>query len=101
MYEETLRRIEAQSEEDVAIAKKALLWVAHACRPLHMKELQQALAVQYDVGTLKIGTFDREGIPTGRTILAACCGLILEDGLGLCRLIREFHRIFAATFPSD
>ncbi|KAL9601099.1 MAG: hypothetical protein Q9179_002987 [Wetmoreana sp. 5 TL-2023] len=43
-YDETLRRINDQTREDVSLAMNVLLWVFHASTPLTAVELQHAIA---------------------------------------------------------
>ena len=44
-YEEALKRIHSQADDDVVLARKFLSWISHALRPVAVEELQQALAV--------------------------------------------------------
>lgn len=81
MYEETLKRIDNQSEEESKIARLALLWVAHAGRPLRLHQLCDAVATVYVPGSFEIGEYDRESIPEDDTILSVCCGLLVVDNL--------------------
>ena len=88
LYQHTLKRIDAQSESEVLLAKKAILWLVHTIIPLSMRELQHALATNLD-----LSIFDEEDIVRGEIILDACCGLItvshISTSLSFLRLIRE------------
>ena len=81
MYEETLKRIDNQSEEESKIARLALLWVARAVRPLFLQELTEAVATIYHSGSFDIGEYERESIPEEDTIITVCCGLLVVDRL--------------------
>jgi len=90
MYEDTLKRINNQTEEEVAIAKMALMWAARARRPLFLQEMQDAIATSCSAGSLVIGEYDGDGIPEGDLILSACCGLLVVDrSFEQVTLIRE------------
>jgi hypothetical protein len=88
LYRDTLKRIDAQSEPEVLLAKKAILWLVYALAPLSMNQLQHALATNLD-----LGVFDEDDIVRGEFILDFCCGLISRsldsDALTPLRLIRE------------
>lgn len=70
-YDETLRRVDAQSSDQARLARKALYWVFYASRPLTMVELQHALAVE--VGER---IFDEDNIPDEGLVLSVCNGLL-------------------------
>ena len=71
MYDWTLRRIEAQPQEESSLAKKALLWLTFSKTPLQIEELQCALATSYDAEG-----FDPQSVPPVEIILTACGGLV-------------------------
>ncbi|RXW18604.1 hypothetical protein EST38_g7253 [Candolleomyces aberdarensis] len=71
LYKHTLKRIDAQSEPEVLLAKRALLWLVYALEPLPMNKLQHALATNLD-----LGIFDGEDMVSGESIFDVCCGLI-------------------------
>lgn len=78
-------RIEDQSEGEVALAKRALLWVTYAHVYLTIDDLQSALAtVSPDDG------IDPLARPSEKVILACCCGLLVVDqATQAVRLSRE------------
>lgn len=85
MYHATLGRIELQSEEDIFLAKRAIIWVSHACRSLSVSELQEALAVK--PGIL---VFSEDDIVPMDLLVSVCCGLITVDHENnTVRLIRK------------
>ena len=92
MYQATWARIEAQSPEEVLLAKRAILWVAYGIRNLQIVELQEALAICGD-GDLEDGEFDEEDVPPTNLILALCCGLLTvgEGEIQVVRLVRTLN----------
>ena len=95
MYIKTLERINNQTPEIAAIALMAILWVTHAKQPLHIRELEEALATSYQVGSLSIGAYYLEAIIDRDLILAICAGLLVLENSGEVRLIRESASRFA------
>ncbi|KAK7013936.1 ANK-REP-region domain-containing protein, partial [Favolaschia claudopus] len=73
-YEVTMARINAQPEGFQKLAKKTLMWVSKALRPLSVAELCQILAVEPGDTSLR-----PEKMPDIETILAACAGLVTVD----------------------
>ena len=71
MYAVTMKRIEAQPPAHVSMAKRALLWVIFAVRPLDIEELVCALAT--DPST---GRFDPQDAINPESLLSICCGLL-------------------------
>ncbi|KAJ2936580.1 hypothetical protein H1R20_g513, partial [Candolleomyces eurysporus] len=71
LYEHTLKRITAQSDAEVLLAKRTIVWLVHTLEPLPMNQLQHALATNLD-----LGTFDEDDITSGEFIFDACCGLV-------------------------
>lgn len=74
MYNATLDRIHQQSEKDVFLAKRALIWVTYAFGSVSVQELQEALAVK--TGNL---SFSEGDIPPIDILVTVCCGLITID----------------------
>jgi len=93
MYDHTLKRIvNSKSEEEIFIAKMALLWTARACRPLFLQELKEAIATSCRVGNLELGEFDVRAVPEGDLIVSLCCGLLVMDKTyGQVMLMRELN----------
>ena len=69
-----MRRIENQDSDHTRIALKALAWVSYALRPLSLKELQHALAVEPGDKDL-----DEELVMDGQSITSLCAGLVVVD----------------------
>ena len=90
LYQSTLRRIEDQGESASDLARRTLLWLAHAKRPLRSFELQEALAT-----SLETGTCDTLAMSPLDVILNVCCSLVVVNAANQeVSLIREcppFH----------
>ncbi|MCJ1380180.1 hypothetical protein MMC17_003283 [Xylographa soralifera] len=82
IYEETLKRIETQCEDDVNIAKKVLSWVVWSNRALKVHELLQALAVSPEDDDL-----DTREVLEEEIIFSVTAGLIMTDYEGCIRLV--------------
>jgi ankyrin repeat domain-containing protein 50 len=106
LYDETLKRIEMQAQEYAVLAKRVLLWVTYACRPLTLRELQYVLssdplAAIKEPHILGANSGDpwlywnapKDFVPAS-LMLSVCCGLIIieeewhSDG-GTFRLVRQ------------
>lgn len=80
--EETLQRIERQQPSRKALGMQALMWISHACRPMLMSELADALAIN-----LSTGTWNPRHRPIPKFILESCYGLAtLDEESSLVRL---------------
>lgn len=89
MYDATFKRIEAQTEDDISLAKRALAWLTYALRSLTIIELEHALAVSSDTET-----FDEEDITPEDLIASVCCGLVIIDKKSqIVRLVRKYTYI--------
>jgi len=73
-YGATLDRIKGQGGEKARLGMAALMWISHAERPLKPHELLHALAIE--VGSADLNS---DNIPSIRTLLACCQGLIVVD----------------------
>ncbi|KAJ6540325.1 hypothetical protein B0H19DRAFT_1239672 [Mycena capillaripes] len=73
-YDDAMKRIESQNEEDRNIAHSALTWVVNAKRPLTVTELRVALAVEPDTRQL-----DDDNILDIELVLSVCAGLVILD----------------------
>ena len=81
-YDATLDRIKGQGKGKSALGMAALMWISHSERPMHIWELCDALAVE-------IGSRDMEcdNIPSEKTLLASCLGLVTVDESSTVRLV--------------
>lgn len=73
-YDDAMQRIQNQAPDHSRVALKALAWVSYALRPLSLKELQHALAVE--PGDRKL---DEDLIMDGQSITQLCSGLAIVD----------------------
>ncbi|KAL5315085.1 hypothetical protein ACEPPN_017736 [Leptodophora sp. 'Broadleaf-Isolate-01'] len=71
-YDRILQRIEQRPPKQQELARKALMWVFYAKRPLEPQELVHALAIQNGMTQIKeLKDYDKENI------LSCCGGLLL------------------------
>ena len=73
-YADAITRISSQDEEDVQLAKRTLMWISCAKRPLSIVELQHALATKPGAKEL-----DPESLPDKDVIVDVCSGLVAID----------------------
>ncbi|KAK3945918.1 hypothetical protein QBC46DRAFT_403003 [Diplogelasinospora grovesii] len=73
-YEGAMERIEGQCEEQADLAKRVLSWIIYAKRPLHIDELQLALAVE--PGRSELG---EDNFTDNDDMISACAGLVTVD----------------------
>lgn len=71
-YEITFERILKQAESIVDLAKRVLIWVLHARRPLTMLELQHVIAIKPCSKDM-----NPECLEASKLILASCLGMVL------------------------
>lgn len=74
MYDECMKRILSQKKKEADLAKRTLMWVLHAKRPLKVVEIQHALAVNPE-STI----FDEESLPPSEILISLCAGIITID----------------------
>ena len=74
VYAQTLQRIREQRGDRSRLGMEVLMWVSHSERPLQIRELCHALAVQ--IGSKDL---DLENIPPLDTVLGSCLGLVVVD----------------------
>lgn len=100
-YEEAMRRIEGQSEDDKQLAEQILQWISFAIRPLSLAELQEALAVEPDTQEV-----DEDNINDAELLTSVCAGLVTFDqDSQVIRLVHfstqeYFKRIRSVRFPT-
>lgn len=73
-FHSTIERISGLSATRRELAFRTLMWISHARRPLDVRELQHAMATR-----LEDTDIDRDNIPSLRTLLDCCCGLVEVD----------------------
>lgn len=100
-YDDAVKRIEDQIEEDRELALRVLSWVSYASRPLKVDELRQALAVEPEETE-----FDHENMPDQDILVSVCAGLVTSDqASGLIRLVHYtaqeyFERYRSGLLPN-
>ena len=82
IYEDTLKRIKFQCEDDSNNAMKILSWVVHCKRPLTVDELIHALAVCPDDNDLDVGELLEKDY-----IFQVTAGLLVNDHTRCIRLV--------------
>ena len=83
VYAATLERLNAQKGRRPTIGMTVLMWVLYSERPLRAEELCHAVGV--GLGSLDL---DLEDVPTLRTLLACCVGLVaVEEASSTVRLV--------------
>jgi len=73
-YDATIERIKAQGGDKSRLGMGALMWVSHAERPLEEDELRHALGIE-----LGSKDFNADNIPSMKTLIGCCQGLITVD----------------------
>ena len=85
-YDEAMKRIQRQSEVDMALAKHVLSWITHARRPLSYGELQHALTV-----TPHVTDQVTETLVDKLFLIDVCAGLVvIEEQSHIIRLVRKY-----------
>lgn len=73
-YDQAMERIKAQSPENRELAKRILMWIVHAERPLHVTEITVALAVEAGASEL-----DEDFLPHRNDLDSLCGGPVTVD----------------------
>ncbi|KAH6718299.1 hypothetical protein BKA61DRAFT_599405 [Leptodontidium sp. MPI-SDFR-AT-0119] len=100
-YNDAMKRIEGQLQDQEELAKQVLSWITCAKRPLTTLELQHALAIE--VGDSEL---DKENIPQVEDMVSACAGLVtVNEESGIIRLVHYttqeyFERTQRQWFPN-
>ena len=96
-----MKRIQSQDRQRVKRAAQVLSWISYATRPLTMKEIQYALAVERGDRYIV-----EEALPDKNLLISACAGLLSVDHESdIVRLIHYtaqeyFERTRLRYFPS-
>ncbi|KAG7418682.1 Ankyrin repeat domain-containing protein 50 [Fusarium oxysporum f. sp. raphani] len=99
-YETAMERIMSQLPGHRDLAKRVLSWITCAKRPLTVKELQHALAVE--VGTTEL---NKNALPGTGIMVQVCVGLVtIDKGDGTIRLVHYttqeyFEKTQTTWFP--
>ncbi|KAF6751434.1 ankyrin repeat-containing domain protein, partial [Ephemerocybe angulata] len=96
IYEHTLARIGAQSEEDASIAYRVFIWLVYARHTIHTTRLQEALAISFENTSYDAG----DVIPVD-LILSLCGGLVISEASCRLRLIHytAYEYLKGIKFP--
>ena len=98
-YDATLSRIKGQGKGKSALGMAALMWISRSERPMHIGELCEALGVE--VGSRDI---NHDNIPSEKTLLASCLGLVTVDESSTVRLVhftlQEYFNSHSQHFES-
>ena len=70
-YDQAMERIDEQGSEVATIARKILSWIFYSFRPLTIKEVQHAIAVEPGDSD-----FDADGLIDEDVIVSVCAGLV-------------------------
>jgi ankyrin repeat protein len=73
-YDNAMQRIQSQSYQQVRRAEQVLSWISYAVRPLTIKEIQCALAVEPEDTEM-----DEEALPEEDPLVSVCAGLVTID----------------------
>ena len=95
-YKEAVKRIEGQLDEDCNLAKRVLLWITYAERPLTTDELCCALGVEEDEEEL-----DEANILDPDDLVSVCAGLVtIDEETSVIRLVHyTTQRYFEDLIP--
>ncbi|KAH6902805.1 hypothetical protein BKA70DRAFT_625107 [Coprinopsis sp. MPI-PUGE-AT-0042] len=74
LYDEAFKRIEMQSEERAALAKRVLLWVTYAYSPLTVDDLRYAVA-----SDPKVDWETQANLVPESLLVSVCCGLVTVE----------------------
>ena len=77
-------RISSQHADDVKVAHDVLSWIMYANRPLHIEEVQHALAIEPELTDI-----DGEALIDEGLLISVCMGLVTEDRDS--KIIRLMH----------
>lgn len=73
-YEKAIEKIRGQIESRRELALRVLTWIKYALRPLKIKELQEAIAIEDGDRSI-----DRESLTDIDTLITVCAGLVIAD----------------------
>jgi hypothetical protein len=96
-----MERVSNQAADVVVLAKRALLWIVYAFRPLQIQEIQHALAVREEDTDV-----DDEALTPANYITSVCAGLVtIDEQSNIIRLVhytaREYFERMQSEYFSD
>ena len=87
LYKETVQRIRRQAGDDGELGMRVVSWVTHTKRPLHVEELANGLAVEYDDDE-GAHDLDIDNLLSPKSLVDVCAGLVVIDvGSQVIRLV--------------
>ena len=100
-FKEIVIRIQDSEEDAATLGMQVLMWLHLAYRPLKLKEIQHALAVEKGETDL-----DFDNIPSREVLLDCCLGLlIVDEETSTVRFVHysveEFFREYSSTYFSN
>ncbi|MCJ1465337.1 hypothetical protein MMC07_003955 [Pseudocyphellaria aurata] len=96
-YDAAMEQIKGQQPEDKMLATNILSWIVHAQRPLTMKELCHALAVQPD----DIMS-DQDIVTDLEDVVSVCAGLVtVDEDSGIIRLVHYTAQDYLQKFKKS
>ena len=82
-YDAAMHRIHSQNDDDVDLAKRVLIWISYAKRPLTVGELQHAVAIVPMPTNINDGDITDEEL-----LLSVCAGIVtIENESKIIRLV--------------
>lgn len=96
-YKGVMKRICSQDVDDVQLAKRVLSWISYALRPLTIKELQYALAIE--PGT---AASDENALIDEETLISVCAGLVtIDHGSNFVPLVHYTVQEYLSAFRME
>jgi len=75
-YHVAMSRIRAKGEGELALARRVLIWITYAKRPLTLRELQFAISIASNSGNEAIG---EDALPSKENMISVCAGLVTYE----------------------
>lgn len=95
-YHEAVERIQQQDEEHCDLAIQVISFISHAKRPLHVQELQHALAVLPDDTD-----FDENQCVDDELLVSLCDGLVqIDETRQIIEFVHYTFQEYCEKFPS-
>lgn len=76
-YERTILRIHARPKPERDLARKVLMWLTHAARPMRLDELAEAVAMETD--TKSVEELESSMVNDYETLVTVCANLVVAD----------------------
>src|SRR5262245_16852988 len=73
-YDQTMKRIEGQCEEDRTLAEQVISWLTYARQPLSIQVLGHALAVKPNMTEMNL-----DSVVPGMILTEVCAGLVVVE----------------------